>query len=130
MKALLLALACAGAVQAAEPVPDAQAAYRQALAYRNGTGVAPDAALAVRWMETAARAGLPQAMFTLSNMLAAGEGVARNEATAAAARRWLEQAADLGHPAALQELALREPDPRKAELLMRQAAHALQHASN
>lgn len=127
MKALLLALACAGAVQAAEPVPDAQAAYRQALAYRNGTGVAPDAALAARWMETAARAGLPQAMFTLTNMLAAGEGVTRNEA---AARRWLEQAADLGHPAALQELALREPDPRKAELLMRQAAHALQHASN
>jgi TPR repeat protein len=63
-------------------------------------------------------------MFTLSNMLAAGEGVQQDDA---AARRWLEEAAALGYPAALQELALREPDPRKAELLMRQAAHALQH---
>ena len=63
-------------------------------------------------------------MFTLSNMLAAGEGVVRDEL---AARRWLEDAAALGYPAALQQLALTEPDPRKAELLMRQAAHALQH---
>ncbi|MFC5478190.1 tetratricopeptide repeat protein [Massilia suwonensis] len=124
MRALLLALALASAAQAAEPVRNAQAAYQQALGYRNGTGVAPDAAQAARLMEQAARAGLPQAMFTLSNMLAAGEGVPRDEA---AARRWLEQAAEAGHPAALQELALREPDPRKAELLMRQAEHALQH---
>ena len=120
---LVLALALPAHAQEGE----AQAAWRQALAYRNGTGVAPDAALAARSMEAAARAGLPQAMFTLSNMLAAGEGVARDEA---AARRWLEQAAELGHPAALQELALREPDPRKAQLLMRQAAHALQHPAN
>ena len=124
MKALLLALALvSGGAQAG----DAQEAYRLGLMYRNGTGVPVDAALAARWMEKAARAQLPQAMFTLSNMLAAGEGVPRDEATA---RRWLEAAADLGHPAALQELALREPDPRKAELLMRQAEHALQHTSN
>ena len=44
-----------------------------------------------------------------------------------AARRWLEAAAALGYAPALQELALKEPDPRQAELLMRQAAHALQH---
>ena len=137
MRALLLALGLlAGAAQAGEPAPallaraqagDGQAAYRLGLMARHGEGVARNAALAARWMEQAAGARLPQAMFTLSNMLMAGEGVARDEA---AARYWLEQAAELGHPAALQELALREPDPQKAELLMRQAAHALQHTSN
>jgi TPR repeat protein len=120
--ALLLALLCADAAQA--QAGDARTAYRLGLAYRNGTGVAADAALAARSIEAAARGGLPEAMFTWSNMLAAGEGVAVD---AAAARRWLEAAAALGFPAALQELALREPDPRKAELLMREAAHALQH---
>jgi TPR repeat protein len=95
---LLLALLCGGAVQA-QP-GDARAAYKAGLMYRNGTGVAADA------------------------VLAAGEGVA---ADAVEARRWLEESAALGYPAALQELALREPDPRQAELLMRQAAHALQH---
>jgi TPR repeat protein len=129
--ALLLAFLCGGAVQAAQAqaqaqaqAGDAQAAYRLGLMIRNATGVAADAALAARWIEAAAQAQLPAAMFTLSNMLAAGEGVKQD---AAAARRWLEGAAALGYPAALQELALREPDPRKAELLMRQAAHALQH---
>ena len=117
---LLLAFLCCGAVQAA----DAQADYALGLRYRNGAGVVADAARAARLIESAARAQVPAAMFTLSNMLAAGEGVQRDEA---AARRWLEDAAALGYPAALQELALREPDPRKAELLMRQAAHALQH---
>ena len=137
MSALLLALVLVGgAAQAAEPAPalqaraqggDAQAAYRLGLMARNGEGLPRDAALAARWMEQAARVQLPQAMFTLSNMLMAGEGVVRDEA---AARGWLEQAAEMGHPAALQELALREPDAQKAELLMRQAAHALQHAVN
>jgi TPR repeat protein len=122
--ALLLAFLCGGAAQAQAPAGDAQAAYRRGLMVRNGTGVAADATLAARWIEAAAQAQLPAAMFTLSNMLAAGEGVKQD---AAAARRWLEGAAALGYPAALQELALREPDPRKAELLMRQAAHALQH---
>jgi len=118
--ALLLAFLCCGAVRAA----DAQADYALGLKYRNGVGVAADAVRAARLIESAARAQVPAAMFTLSNMLMAGEGVVRDEA---AARRWLEQAAELGYLAALQELALREPDPRKAQLLMRQAAHALQH---
>jgi TPR repeat protein len=123
--ALLLAFLCGGVqAQAQAQADDAQAAYRLGLRIRNGAGVAADAALAARWIETAAQALLPAAMFTLSNMLAAGAGVKQD---AAAARRWLEAAAALGYPAALQELALREPDPRKAELLMRQAAHALQH---
>jgi TPR repeat protein len=119
---LLLALLCGGAVQAQSA--DARAAYKAGLMARNGTGVALDAVLAARWIELAARGGLAEAMFTWSNMLAAGEGVA---ADSVAARRWLEESAALGYPPALQELALREPDPRQAELLMRQAAHALQH---
>jgi TPR repeat protein len=119
---LLLALLCGGAAQAQSG--DARAAYKAGLMYRNGTGVAVDTVLAARWIEFAARGGLAEAMFTWSNMLAAGEGVA---ADGAASRRWLEESAALGYPPALQELALREPDPRQAELLMRQAAHALQH---
>jgi TPR repeat protein len=124
MKALvlLLALLCGGAAQA--QAGDARAAYKAGLMARNGTGVSLNAVLAARWIELAARGGLAEAMFTWSNMLAAGEGVPPD---AAAARRWLEEAAALGYPAALQELALKEPDPRQAELLMRQAAHALQH---
>ncbi|MFC4931356.1 tetratricopeptide repeat protein [Massilia sp. GCM10023247] len=102
----------------------AEAAWRLALKYRNGTGVEQDAVRAGQLMTLAAQGQVPAAMFTLSNMLAAGEGMT---ADAAAARRWLADAAALGHPAALQQLALTEPDPRKAELLMRQAAHALQH---
>ena len=128
---LLLAVWSAGAAQAQPPpVPaacahaGAQAAYQSGLQYRNGAGVARDAALALRWFSKAAHCQVPAAMFLLSNMLAAGEGA---PADAAAALRWLQEAAALGYPAALQQLALSEPDPRKADLLMRQAAHALQH---
>ncbi|MGJ9416222.1 tetratricopeptide repeat protein [Massilia sp. CMS3.1] len=133
MKTLVLALALlgGGAAQAAQPAPvvqaqagDVHAAWKLGLLYRNGTGVAADAGLAAHWIGSAARGGLAQAMFTLSNMLAAGEGVAVD---AAGARRWLEESAALGYPAALQELALKERDPRQSALLMRQAAHALQH---
>jgi TPR repeat protein len=119
---LLLALLCGGAVQAQSD--DARAAYKTGLMVRNGTGVERDPVLAARWIALAARGGLAEAMFTWSNMLAAGEGVAPDTA---ASRRWLEESAALGYPAALQELALKEPDSRQAELLMRQAAHALQH---
>lgn len=124
--ALLLALALSSGLAAAGPQPDAQAAYRLGLMHRNGDGVPKDAAHAASLIRSAAQGQLPAAMFTLSNMLAAGEGVMRDEL---AARRWLDDAAALGYPPALQQLALTEPDPRKAELLMRQAAHALQHAS-
>ena len=116
---LLVALFGAGA-QAA----DAPSAYKLGLMHRNATGAAQGAVLAAHWIGVAARGGLAEAMFTLSNMLAVGEGVAQD---GAAARRWLEESAALGYPAALQHLALTEPDPRKADLLMRQAAHALQH---
>ena len=114
----------AGAVRMEVQPGSAQAAYRLGLMHRHGTGVPRDAARAAHLVGIAAAGQVPAAMFTLSNMLAAGEGVARDEA---GARRWLEAAAALGYPAALQQLALTEPDPRKADLLMRQAGHALQH---
>ena len=131
-KVLLVAFlsAGAGAVQAQPAAPaacaqgEAQAAYQIGLRHRNGVDVPRDAALALHWFGKAAACQMPAAMFTLSNMLAAGEGM---PADAAQARRYLETAAALGFPEALQQLALTEPDPRKADLLMRQAAHALQH---
>ncbi|MGX4640305.1 tetratricopeptide repeat protein [Massilia sp. SYSU DXS3249] len=123
--AVLLALALWSGTAPAQPV-DAQAAWRLGLMHRHGTGVPLDAARAAHYIRIAAEQQVPAAMFTLSNMLAAGEGVAKDEKEA---RRWLEAAAALDYPAALQQLALTEPDPRKAELLMRQAAHALQHRS-
>ena len=108
----------------AQAAEEAMAAYRLALKVRNGEGMAGDPARAVALLAQAAEGGVPAAMFVLSNMLAAGEGAPRDEA---AARRWLETAAELAYPEALQQLALTEPDPRKAELLMRQAAHAMTH---
>jgi len=99
-------------------------AYRLGLACRNGDGRPRDAAAAVRWLTRAAEGGVPEAMFTLSNMLAEGEGVTPD---AVAARRWLEAAAQLDYPEALQALALRETDPRRAAELMREAGHALGH---
>jgi TPR repeat protein len=123
---LLIALLGAGLAQAAPCVEPgaAQEAHRLGLKYRNGAGVAPDAVLALHFLKQAADCRLPAAMFLLANMLAAGEGA---PVDAAQARHWLEAAAALDYPEALQQLALIEPDPRKAELLMRQAAHALQH---
>jgi TPR repeat protein len=103
---------------------DAEAAYRLGLMYRNGISVAPDKARAAYWVEVAATRRLAAAMFTLSNMLDEGEGVAMDKA---AARRWLEAAAGLEYPEALQQLALTEPDPVRAALLMRQAGHAMMH---
>ena len=127
MKTLALLLVLWGCAAQAQP-EDARAAYRTGLALRNGVNVTAsgldNAALAAQSIARAARGGLPEAMFTWSNMLAAGEGVAPD---AAAARRWLEESAALGYAPALQELALREPDPRRAALLMRQAEHALRH---
>jgi len=129
MKGMALLLACllaaqAGAAPPEPPAPDARSAYRLALKVRNGDGMQADPARARGLLAQAAEGGVPAAMFLLSNMLAAGEGGAPD---AVAARRWLEMAAELEYPEALQQLALVEPDPRKANLLMRQAAHAMTH---
>jgi TPR repeat protein len=86
-----------------------------------------DADDARRRLQQRAEAGEPAAMFLLAHMLADGEGGARD---AEAARAWLEKAAELEYPEALQELALAEPDPQRAESLMRAAAHALAHRAH
>ncbi|SDD17721.1 hypothetical protein SAMN05428966_103389 [Massilia sp. PDC64] len=78
-------------------------------------------------LQQEAEAGEPAAMFLLAHMLAEGEGGTRDEA---AARGWLERAAALDYPEALQELALNEPDPQRADALMRAAAHALAHRAH
>jgi len=126
MKALLLACLLVAQVGAApsEAPPDARAAYQLALKVRNGEGVPADPVRARMLLTQAAEGGVAPAMFVLSNMLAAGEG---GPPDAKEARRWLEMAGELEYPEALQQLAMTEPDPRKAELLMRQAAHAMMH---
>jgi TPR repeat protein len=100
--------------------------------YRHGDGVRRDSVRAFALIERAAVKGDPAAMFTLSNMLAAGEGTGAN---LDAARTWLEKAADLEYPQALQQLALNLQDglmgyavdrDRSAQF-MREAAHALRH---
>ncbi|WP_020652112.1 tetratricopeptide repeat protein [Massilia niastensis] len=130
---LLLAAACAmeawaqpppTAAPQAQEAADGRAAYRLGLACRSGEGMPQDAALAARWLGVAARAGVPEAMFILANMLLDGEGVAKDEQEA---RRLLEAAAQRDHAEAWQQLALMEPDPARAAQLMRRAAHALTH---
>jgi TPR repeat protein len=86
-----------------------------------------DADDARRRLQQRAEGGEPAAMFLLAHMLADGEGGARDTA---AARAWLERAAALDYPEALQELALNEPDPQRADALMRAAAHALSHRAH
>lgn len=78
-------------------------------------------------LQQRAEGGEPAAMFLLAHMLADGEGGAPD---AAAAHAWLARAAALDYPEALQELALGEPDPQRADALMRAAAHALAHRAH
>lgn len=78
-------------------------------------------------LQQRAEGGEPHAMFLLAHMLADGEGGPRDTV---AARVWLGRAAELDYPEALQELAMSEPDPQRAEDLMRAAAHALAHRAH
>jgi len=121
--ALLLAAALTGTA-ASVPAPAPDPAVGRALAYRNGDGVARDALRAVVLLRGAAERGVPEAMFLLSQMLAEGEGTARDPD---GARRWLERAAQAEYPEALQQMAMEERDPARAAELMRETAHALQH---
>ena len=124
MAAVLAALALA---RAADAATDPAAALRLGLAWRNGIGRAADPVAARRSLQEAAEGGEPAAMFVLAHMLADGEG---GPPDAAAARAWLQEAAERDYPEALQELALNEPDPRRADALMRAAAHALAHRAH
>ncbi len=91
-----------------------------------------DSAQAAQAMLASARAGVPGAMFLLSNMLYAGVGVQKNEGEA---RKWLEAAAALDHPEAMQQLAmaLRDGsmgfgrDEQQAAVLIKEMAHAMKH---
>jgi len=120
--AIVVALATTAAA-ATDPV----AALRLGLAWRNGIGRAADPVAARRCLREAADGGEPAAMFVLAHMLAVGEG---GPPDAAAARAWLQAAAEREYPEALQELALTEPDPQRADALMRAAAHALAHRAH
>ena len=103
------------------------ALFAHGLRLRNGIGVRTDAQRAFDLIMQAARDGHPAAMFTLSNMLAHGEGAMQD---IGAAQVWLQAAADVDYPEALQQLALQEPDPVKSAQLMRSAAHALRHRAH
>jgi len=125
MRPLWLALCLlAGAAQAGD--------FELGRQYRHGDGVRRDTTRAFALIERAAIKGQPAAMFTLSNMLEAGEGTAVNRA---AAHQWLEAAAELEYPQALQQLALNlqdglmgyETDPARSAQLLREAEHALKH---
>ena len=126
-------LLCAVYLPAAAASPQTQ--FELGRAYRNGTRVPVDAARAAALIRDAAAANYAPAMFTLSNMLAEGEGTARDPIEA---RRWLEAAAALDYPEALQQLALNlkdgaagyERDAARSAQLMRQAAHALRHRAH
>ena len=120
------------AISQAAQAGDANAAWRLGLMLRNGTDAPRDSAAAVRWLHTAAQGGVPAAMFVYANMLLEGEGT---PADPAAARRWLERAAEREYPAAMQQVAmgLRDGsmgfivDPERADILMKESAHALRH---
>lgn len=128
MRRLLACLLC-GAAIAAHAAPSL---FDQGRMYRHGNGVTRDSVRAFDLIAQAAHGGDAAAMFTLSNMLEAGEGTPRDRA---AARRWLEAAAEREFPAALQQLALHlqdgtmgyAADQVRSALLMREAAHALKH---
>ncbi|WP_167238566.1 tetratricopeptide repeat protein [Massilia genomosp. 1] len=114
---------------------DPQAAYDLGRMVRNGIGVARAPLRAFALIESSARRGHAPAMFTVSAMLAAGEGCAQD---LAASRRWLEAAAALEHPEALQQMAMYVQegalgyprDPERAAQLLREAAHAMTHRAH
>ena len=97
-----------------------------------GQGTRHDKAQAAKAINDAATAGVPAAMFRLSNMLYAGDGVAKDEQ---AAHAWLERAAEGDHPEAMQQLAMAlrdgsmgfERDEQRAAVLMKEMAHAMKH---
>lgn len=125
----LLAGLLFGVAMAAQAAPSL---FDLGRSYRHGDGVTRDSVRAFGLIERAARGGDAAAMFTLSNMLEAGEGTRKDRA---AAKRWLEAAAEHESPEALQQLALHlqdgtmgyEPDRGRSAQLMREAAHALKH---
>jgi hypothetical protein len=81
------------------PSPSAQAAYRLASIHRNGYGVPRNADTGLRWLETAARGGVPQAQFQLANIY-------RERGDEALALGWLRRSAHAEYPEANLALAM------------------------
>ncbi len=130
MRRILAGALCCVAV-AASGAPQ-RSPFDEGRMYRHGDGVAVDSKRAFALIERAARHGDAAAMFTLSNMLEAGEGAPRDRK---AAQRWLEAAAQREFAPALQQLALYlqdglmgyAADKARAAQLLRMAAHAVKH---
>lgn len=100
---------------------------------RNGYGQPADSHAAARYLEEAAHAGLPAAMFLLANAYREGDGVARDDRRALAL---YEAAAEKEHPASLQALAMAycngelglAQDNDKYATMMAELAHSHRHA--
>lgn len=107
----------------------AKAALALGLMFKNGNGVARDAARAAGLLTQAGELGNAHAMFLLSNIYREGDGVAQN---AVKARGWLEEAAEHEYPPAIQELAMtmqtgdaltRKDELRATHLMMEASEH-------
>jgi TPR repeat protein len=100
---------------------------------RDGYGQPRDAHAAAMYLQDAAHAGLPAAMFLLANAYRAGEGVERNEERALAL---YQAAAGKDHPASIQALAMAyrdgelglARDQEKYESMLAELAHSHWHA--
>ena len=120
-------------LRAAQTSSNRRAAYYLGVMDRSGYGGPVDHAASVRWLQIAADAGLPDAMFLLGNAYTSGEGAPEDRRSA---MHWYMQAAALEHPLALQEIAYAFQDggrglPRSAYQslqMMRGVDHALRHA--
>jgi TPR repeat protein len=100
---------------------------------RDGYGRSTDADAAAQYLQDAAQAGLPAAMFLLANAYREGEGVSRDEKRA---RELYEAAAEKDHPASIQALAMAYRngelglvrDQEKYESMLAELAHSHWHA--
>ena len=79
----------------------ARAAYRVAMAYKNGKGVESDLAQTVKWLKKSAKLGSSEAMFTLGQYSERGEGMRKSPKIAV---KWYEAAAKLDHQPAQERL--------------------------
>jgi hypothetical protein len=73
---------------------DARAQYHLAVAYLNGHGVARNTALALKWLDQAARQDHADAQYALGTIHLAGRGVRQNFQTAF---KWFDMAAQQNH---------------------------------
>ena len=113
----------------------ASAAYYLGVMDQNGYAGPQDYAASVVWLQIAAEAGLPEAMYLLGNAYANGDKASNMPQDRRSAAHWYMRAAALEHPLALQEIAYAFQDGNKGLPLsafqagqMRQGIeHALKH---